>query len=96
MPGTILVVDDSVTMRALVRSALEDDQHQVVEAADAQAALDLIPESLRYAFIDKPTLQGPRGPALAIGWCIVTLWSSSINTGLFGHAPNLPREKAVT
>ena len=39
MSTTILVVDDSVTMRALVRRALEADRHTVVEAAHGAAAL---------------------------------------------------------
>ena len=39
MPTTILVVDDSVTMRTLVRRALEADRHVVVEAAHGAAAL---------------------------------------------------------
>ena len=61
MPGTILIVDDSVTMRALVRSALEDDQHQVVEAADAQAALtalDAAPADLVITDVNMPGLDG--------------------------------------
>jgi len=61
MPGTILVVDDSVTMRALVRSALEDDQHQVVEAADAQAALtalDAAPADLVITDVNMPGMDG--------------------------------------
>jgi two-component system chemotaxis response regulator CheY len=39
MPATILVVDDSVTMRALVRRALEGDGHTVLEAANGAAAI---------------------------------------------------------
>jgi two-component system chemotaxis response regulator CheY len=61
MPGTILVVDDSVTMRALVRSALEDDQHQVVEAADAQealTALDAAPADLVITDVNMPGMDG--------------------------------------
>jgi len=61
MPGTILVVDDSVTMRALVRSALEDDQHQVVEAADAQAALtalDAAPADVVITDVNMPGMDG--------------------------------------
>jgi two-component system chemotaxis response regulator CheY len=37
--STILIVDDSATMRALVRQALEPDGHTVLEAAQGAAAL---------------------------------------------------------
>ena len=40
MPSTILIADDSRTMRRMVRSALEADHHRVVEAPDGRAALD--------------------------------------------------------
>jgi two-component system chemotaxis response regulator CheY len=39
MPATILIVDDSATMRALVRQALEADRHAIVEAVHGVAAL---------------------------------------------------------
>jgi two-component system chemotaxis response regulator CheY len=39
MTATILIVDDSVTMRALVRRALESDRHTVIEAPHGVAAL---------------------------------------------------------
>ena len=39
MTATILIVDDSATMRALVRGALEADQHAVVEAPNGEVAL---------------------------------------------------------
>jgi two-component system chemotaxis response regulator CheY len=39
MTATSLIVDDSATMRALVRGALEADQHAVVEAPNGAAAL---------------------------------------------------------
>jgi len=39
MAATILIVDDSATMRALVRRALEADGHAVVEAVHGKAAL---------------------------------------------------------
>jgi len=61
MPGTILVVDDSVTMRALVRNALEPDQHRVVEAADARAALaalDATPADLVITDVNMPEIDG--------------------------------------
>ena len=40
MPSTILIADDSITMRRMVRAALEAAQHKVVEAPDGRAALD--------------------------------------------------------
>ena len=40
MPSTILIADDSITMRRMVRTALEAAQHTVVEAVDGRAALD--------------------------------------------------------
>lgn len=40
MPATILIVDDSVTMRALVRQALEAEGHAIVEAHHGKAALE--------------------------------------------------------
>ena len=36
---TILIVDDSMMMRTMVRGALEADHHHVVEAPDGRAAL---------------------------------------------------------
>jgi two-component system chemotaxis response regulator CheY len=39
MPATILIVDDSATMRAFVRLALEAEGHAVVEAVHGKAAL---------------------------------------------------------
>ena len=39
LPSTILIVDDSRTMRTMVREALEADSFQVVEAKDGAAAL---------------------------------------------------------
>ena len=39
MATTILIVDDSTTMRALIRRALEADAHTVVEAANGEDAL---------------------------------------------------------
>ena len=43
MLATILIVDDSATMRALLRQALEGDAHVVVEAAHGVAALATLP-----------------------------------------------------
>jgi len=42
MATTILIVDDSPTMRSMVRSVLEGDQHRVVEACDGRAALSAV------------------------------------------------------
>jgi two-component system, chemotaxis family, chemotaxis protein CheY len=39
VPSTILIVDDSRTMRSMVRGALEADHHQVIEAIDGVTAL---------------------------------------------------------
>jgi two-component system, chemotaxis family, chemotaxis protein CheY len=39
MHARILIVDDSTTMRAMVREALESGGHQVLEAVDGRAAL---------------------------------------------------------
>jgi len=43
---TILIVDDSSMMRALVRGALEADRYDVVEARDGTAALAAIEQSI--------------------------------------------------
>lgn len=42
MTATILIVDDSVTMRSLVRRALEGDRHTVIEAPHGAAALAVL------------------------------------------------------
>ena len=39
--ATILVVDDEPTIRLLVRAALEETGHRLLEAADGSTALDL-------------------------------------------------------
>ncbi len=39
MSSTIMIVDDSRTVRCMVRGALEVDHHQVIEATDGVAAL---------------------------------------------------------
>jgi two-component system chemotaxis response regulator CheY len=39
MPATILIADDSRTMRDMVRAVLEADHHSVVEAPDGRQAL---------------------------------------------------------
>ena len=40
--ATILIVDDSTTMRAMVRRALEADRHEVIEATNGTAALAML------------------------------------------------------
>lgn len=63
MPSTILIVDDSRTVRTMVRQALEADQHQVVEATDgvaALAALDTGPADLVITDVNMPEMDGLR------------------------------------
>lgn len=45
MPKTILIVDDSATMRQQVRMPLEDAGYDVLEAGDGQAALACLERS---------------------------------------------------
>lgn len=59
--STILVVDDSATMRALVRQALEPDGHVVLEApngAAALAALERTPADLVITDVIMPEMDG--------------------------------------
>ena len=61
MPATILIVDDSKILRTMVRDALEADQHHVVEAADAGAALqtvDMVPPDLVITDVNMPDTDG--------------------------------------
>ena len=61
MSSTILIVDDSRTMRAMVRVALEESRHQVVEAADGHAALAVLaeaPADLVITDINMPEMDG--------------------------------------
>ena len=63
MPSTILIVDDSRTVRTMVRQALEADHHQVVEATDgvaALAALDMGPADLVITDVNMPEMDGLR------------------------------------
>jgi two-component system chemotaxis response regulator CheY len=61
MPSTVLIVDDSATMRALVRQALEADRHTVLEAphgAAALAALEHTPADLVITDVIMPEMDG--------------------------------------
>ncbi|MBL8677766.1 MAG: response regulator [Myxococcales bacterium] len=61
MSGRVLVVDDSATIRRLVRSILEEAGYEVSSAPDGQAALDLMQrESFDAALLDfvMPRLNG--------------------------------------
>src|SRR3990167_5822319 len=61
MPSTILIVDDSRTVRTMVRQALEADHHQVIEATDgvaALAALDMGPADLVITDVNMPEMDG--------------------------------------
>jgi two-component system chemotaxis response regulator CheY len=59
--STILIVDDSATMRSLVRQALEPDGHTVVEAPHGAAALALLeqtPADLVLTDVIMPEMDG--------------------------------------
>lgn len=61
MPSTILIADDSRTMRVMVRGALEADHHQVVEAIDGRTALataDTAAADLVITDINMPEMDG--------------------------------------
>jgi two-component system chemotaxis response regulator CheY len=61
MPATILIVDDSKTVRGLIRGALMADSHQVVEAPGARealAALDEGPVDLVITDVNMPEIDG--------------------------------------
>lgn len=61
MTATILIVDDSATMRRMVKGALEADQHRVVEAGDGRAALttlDSTPADLVITDVNMPEMDG--------------------------------------
>ena len=46
MPATILIVDDSKTVRTMVRGALLADDHRVVEAPGAREALAALEDTV--------------------------------------------------
>jgi two-component system chemotaxis response regulator CheY len=61
MPATILVVDDSKIIRAMVRDALLADDHHVVEAPGARealAALENAPVDLVITDVNMPDVGG--------------------------------------
>jgi two-component system chemotaxis response regulator CheY len=63
MPGTVLIVDDSRTMRTMVRDALESDGHRVVEASEGRDALAAVerldtPPDLVITDINMPEMDG--------------------------------------
>jgi two-component system chemotaxis response regulator CheY len=61
MAATILIVDDSKILRTMVRDALEADEHHVLEAADADAALrsvDTEPPDLVITDVNMPDTDG--------------------------------------
>ena len=61
MPTTILIADDSSTMRCLVRDALEADAHHVIEAVDGRAALvtaEATPADLVITDVNMPEMDG--------------------------------------
>ena len=63
LPSTILIVDDSRTMRTMVREALEADAFQVVEAkdgADALAAVETIHADMVITDVNMPEMDGLR------------------------------------
>lgn len=62
MRGTVLVVDDEPTVRALVAERLEAEGYRTRRAADGLAALDLLAEDgidLIVADVQMPCLDGP-------------------------------------
>jgi two-component system chemotaxis response regulator CheY len=61
MPATILVVEDSKTVRALIRAALLADDYRVVEAPGAREALTALedtPVDLVITDVNMPDIDG--------------------------------------
>jgi two-component system chemotaxis response regulator CheY len=64
MPATILIADDSRTMRDMVRAALEADHHTVVEAPDGRQALAVAEAQAADLVITDVNMPGMDGLAL--------------------------------
>ena len=64
MPATILIADDSRTMRDMVRAALEADHHTVVEAPDGRQALAVVEAQAADLVITDVNMPGMDGLAL--------------------------------
>ena len=64
MPATILIADDSRTMRDMVRAALEADHHTVVEALDGRQALAVAEAQAADLVITDVNMPGMDGLAL--------------------------------
>ena len=61
MPATILIVEDSKLVRAMVRAALQADDHRVMEAPggwEALATLDDTPVDLVITDVNMPDMDG--------------------------------------
>jgi two-component system chemotaxis response regulator CheY len=61
MPATILIVDDSKVLRAMLRDTLERDAHHVVEAVDVDSALqtvETVPADLVITDVNMPDRDG--------------------------------------
>lgn len=61
MTSTILIADDSPTLRMLVRRALEPGRHRIVEAEDGGVALSLLardPADLVITDVNMPEMDG--------------------------------------
>jgi hypothetical protein len=71
-----------------IRNRFAHDFDAKITQAEAREALGMLPGW----WVPPPvtTLDHPRGPASAIGWCMAALWSRAIKTGLSGDAPELP------
>ena len=64
---TVLVVDDHVEVRAMLRRLLERQQHTVLEAADAAAAMDVLrAAAVSVALIDRRLPSQRRNSSLDI------------------------------
>ena len=71
-----------------IRNRFAHDLDAKITNEEARETLAMLPAW--WAPPPVGTLDHPLGPASAIGWCMAVLWSRAINTGLSGHAPELP------